>query len=101
MFNSIKKLWADSGIGSCIEGIVRETKQGNVVEAQRWYRKLKMDCHALSQREGVSPAVIEQRGIDNVGIAVAIEYRKIVEEGCQPFGPFAEVDHYLRVNKLI
>jgi hypothetical protein len=101
MFDNIKRLWSDSGIGSCIEGIVREAKSGNVVEAQRWYRKLRMDCYAQARSEGVDPAVIEQRGLDNVGIAVAIEYRKVLEEACRPFGPFSEVDEYLRSNNLI
>jgi hypothetical protein len=101
MFKNITRLWADSGIGSCIEGIVREAKKGNVVEAQRWYRKLRMDCHAQAVKEGVSAAVIEQRGLDNVGIDIAIEYRKVLDEACRPFGPFAEVDHYLERNNLI
>lgn len=101
MFKNITRLWTDSGIGSCIEGIVKEAKKGNVVEAQKWYRKLRMDCHAQAKSEGVAPSVIEQRGLDNVGITLAIEYRKVMEEGCQPFGPFAEVDQYLINNKLI
>lgn len=101
MFKNIARRWADSAIGSCIEGIVREAKKGNVVEAQSWYRKLRMDCYAQAQKENVSTSVIEQRGLDNVGIAMAIEYKRVKEEGCRPFGPFEEVDQYLKNRNLI
>jgi hypothetical protein len=60
-----------------------------------------MDCHAQAKSEGVDPAVVEQRGLDNVGIAVAIEYKKVRKEACRPFGPFYEVDEYLRRKNLI
>lgn len=98
LLSEMRKLWGDSGVGSCIEGVVRESGRGNVLEAQKWYFKLRKDCLRLAIKEGVLPATIHQRGLDNVGPEVAARYQAIVEECLRPGGPFVEIEEWVKKN---
>lgn len=95
-WSDMRRLWDDSGIGSCVEGVVKEFEQGNVLQVQKWYFKLRKDSQRLAIRDGILPAEIWRRALENVGSDVARRFENIVQTGLRPGGPLEEIESWIR-----
>jgi len=101
MFGSIKKMWADTGVTTAIDGVIRLAAKGNALEIQRWYFRLKKDAYSISLRDGISPPQVEQRALDSIDPEKARLFNEIVERLSQPGGALEEINEYLKHNKPI
>lgn len=98
MFGSVKALWLQTELTSSIDGILREVQQGNAVEAQRWYFKLKKDCIKQAKTKGVSALEIEEAALAAMPFAKQSEYLAVTRTLTEPGGVFAEIDEWLKNN---
>lgn len=98
MFGGLKALWHQSGVTASVDGILREVRKGNAVEAQKWYFKLKKDCYKQAAAKGISPLQAEEDALATVSRETLAEYFDVVGKLRQPGGIFAEIDDWLRKN---
>jgi len=95
MFGSLKSLWNESGITASVDGVLREAGNGNAVEVQKWYFKLKKDSYRQARELGISPVDAEQRALATIEPKKLEAYQDIVWKLTQPGGVLAEIDDWL------
>lgn len=95
MFGALKSLWNVSGITASVDGVLREAGNGNAVEVQKWYFKLKKDSYKQARELGISPADAEQRTLATIEPKKLEAYQDIVRKLTQPGGVLAEIDDWL------
>jgi hypothetical protein len=98
MFGGLRALWHQTGITTSVEGVLREVRRGNAVEAQKWYFKLKKDSYKQAKEQGVTPQKAEDEALATVPEAILAEYLEVVEKLRRPGGIFAEIDDWLKTN---
>lgn len=95
MFGALKSLWNESGITASVDGVLREADNGNAVEVQKWYFKLKKDSYKQARELGISPDEVEQRALATIEPTKLNAYRDIVCKLTQTGGVLAEIDGWL------
>ena len=100
MFGGIKKLWEDTGITSAVDGVIREAAKGNALEVQKWYFRLKKYVHKVAQRDGISPAVAEQKALNSIDAEKRQLYQAVVDRLGEPGGILDEVNDWMAKNKI-
>ena len=95
MFDALKSLWNESGITASLDGVLREAGNGNAVEVQRWYFKLKKDSYKQARELGITPAEAEQRALSVIEPNKLEAYQSITWKLTQPGGVLAEIDEWL------
>jgi len=101
MFGALKSLWNDSGITASVDGVLREAGNGNAVEVQKWYFKLKKDSYKQARELGISPSEAEQRALATIESYKLEAYRGIIWKLTQPGGVLAEIDEWLESHDPI
>ncbi len=99
MFGLTKKIWAESVLTASIEGVLREAGQGNALEVQKWYFKLKKDAYKQSLRENLPPNVIEDRALSKVDLEKARLFLDVVARLSRPGGVLEEINVWLKHNQ--
>lgn len=98
MFGALKSLWNESGITTSVEGVLREAGNGNAVEVQKWYFKLKKDSYKRGRELGISLSEAEQRALATIDPQKLEAYQGIVWKLTQPGGVLAEIDEWLELH---
>jgi len=101
MFGGVKKLWADTGVTTAIDGVIKQAAKGNALEVQKWYFKLKKNTYKISLRDGISPTQVEKRALENVGPEKTQLFNEIVSRLSQPGGALEEINDWLKHNKPV
>ena len=101
MFGSVKKMWADTGVTTDIDGVIRQAAKGNALEVQKWYFKLKKDAYKISLRDGISPSQVERKALSSVGPEKSKLFEEIVKRLSKPGGALEEINDHLKHNKTI
>lgn len=101
MFSVLKSLWNESGITASVDGVLREARNGNAVEVQRWYFKLKKDSYKQALELGITPAEAELRALSTIEADKLEEYQSITLRFRKPGGVLAEIDDWLRSHDPI
>jgi len=95
MFGALRSLWNVSGITASVDGVLREVGNGNAVEVQKWYFKLKKDSYKQARKLGISPDEAERRALATLEPKKLEAYQDIVRKLRQPGGVLAEIDKWL------
>ena len=98
MFGGLKALWHQSGVTASVDGVLREVRKGNAVEAQKWYFKLKKDSYKQAIEKGITPQQAEAEALATVPRETLSEYLEVVAKLQCPGGIFAEIDDWLLTN---
>lgn len=101
MFGALKSLWNESGITASVDGVLREARNGNAVELQKWYFKLKKDSYKQARELGISPADAEHRALATLEPKKLEAYQDIVRRLRQPGGVLEEIDNWLESHDPI
>lgn len=101
MFGALKSMWNDAGVTASVDGVLREAGNGNAVEVQKWYFKLKKTAHAQAKKLGITPDEAEQRALATVDPVKLAQYQGIVLKLTRPGGVLAEIDTWLENNEPV
>lgn len=101
MFGALRSLWNTSGITASVDGVLREAGNGNAVEVQKWYFKLKKDSYKQARELGISPDEAERRALATIEPRKLEAYQDIVRKLSQPGGILAEIDSWLESHDPI
>ena len=98
MFGGLKALWHQSGVTASVDGVLREVRKGNAVEAQKWYFKLKKDSYKQAIEKGITLHQAEEEALATLPSETLDEYLNISGKLRRPGGIFAEIDEWLLSN---
>ncbi len=99
MFGALKALWAESGVESAVDGVIREFGRGNAVEVQRWYFQIKKKAYQKSLREGISAEDAENCLLGKIDKEKIEDYLSIATRLKRPGGVLSDVDAWLENNR--
>ena len=101
MFGAPKGLWNQSGITASVDGVLREVSNGNAVEVQKWYFKLKKQAYKSAQELGITPDAAEERAFATMPLDKLVAYRCTIGKLRLPGCILAEIDEWLKTNDPI
>ncbi len=99
MFSSIKKMWGASKIEACVDGVIREAANGDAVELQKWYFKLKKEIYQHSLQLGTTAAEAERILLDKVDPSKVRKYTEVVQRLSRDGGVLEDINEWLKHNK--
>jgi len=101
MFGLFKRGWSESGILASVDGVLREAANGDALQVQKWYFKLKKDAYKQSINEGITAEQAERNAFATLDSSKIQAYRDVVQRLSVRDGVLFEVNEWLKHNDAV
>jgi hypothetical protein len=101
VFGLFKRKWLESGMVAAVDGVLREAANGDALQVQKWYFKLKKDAYKQSLVDGVTAEQAERKAFESIEPSKVMAYWGVVQRLSVAGAALYEVNEWLKHNDAV